>query len=98
MKLGVDRMHEVVEDWMRHGITGDELRVQQSMRCGGLCVSFDDPAGLADYLHNLNRTSQEVRELKAVKAEVAGVTLAQANAARQLIDLNKCTLVRAGTL
>ena len=33
--FGVDRMQEVVEDWMRHGITEDELRVQQSMRCGG---------------------------------------------------------------
>ena len=62
-------------------------------------MSFDDPAGLADHpLHNLNRTSQEVRELKAVKAEVVE-DAAQANAARQLIGSKQMhSLVRAGTL
>ena len=98
VKLGIHRMTDVIEEWMAKGISSSELKIQKAMRSGGLYVSFDNTGGLTDYLHNLNRTGQSVRDIHSVQAEVESYNLASANEARHLIDLSKCTLVQVGSI
>ena len=97
MSKGIASMKRVTQEWAK-GITQDELDVHKRMHIGKHISSLDSEHTIADLVHQ-HHMNNTLDTMASTDSRIRAVTLEQVNAAMKMhIPLDKCTLVRVGTL
>ena len=92
---GISSMMGVIKGW-KNGITQEELDIQKTMAIGQRKVSFDSESNLVNTIH-MHNVSGSLHMLGEYENMVNKVTLNDVHRSMKHINLDKCTLVRAGT-
>jgi len=96
---GKDMTMNILSEWLKSGVTAEELEKQRGFWLGHRAVNLDEPASEIQMLHRETCDNVELKDMDLFAARLHKVTLHEVNAAlRKHIQLDKLHIVEVGTL